>query len=351
MTRLRLLVLLCSILVASSAAAARAAVVTVGSPLLGSVVTAGQTYNETNVNLALGGPAQVTSPVSGAIVGWHLLGYEGGPFSLRVLRPAGSTAYTGVGTSSPVVAASPALQTFATDLPIQAGETIGLDVTKGSKIGVITAGAPLRGRRLEPAVARRSDPALRRSGFPAASSPSTPKFSRRRRSRRCDHLGSGFGWHRGDDFRHRLRGGGCRQVRVDAGRSPTRSIPTRQITATSPAGTSAPAVPISVTTIAGTAISSQPFAYQAAGPPAPVAPMATPVAVSHCVVPNLAGKKLNASRRAIKAADCKLGKITKRKGVKPVSAKVVGQSKKPGTVLPAGSVVKVTLGPGRTPRS
>jgi hypothetical protein len=149
MARLRLLVLLCSILVASSAAGARAAVVTVGSPLLGSVVTAGLGYDETNVNLALGGPAQVTSPVSGAIVSWHLLGYEGGPVSLRVLRPAGSTAYTGVGTSSPVVAASAALQTFATDLPIQAGDTIGLDVVKGSKVGVITA-APLSAVTLGP---------------------------------------------------------------------------------------------------------------------------------------------------------------------------------------------------------
>jgi beta-lactam-binding protein with PASTA domain len=38
--------------------------------------------------------------------------------------------------------------------------------------------------------------------------------------------------------------------------------------------------------------------------------------------------------------------MTKRNGVKIGTGKVVGQNRKPGTVLPAGSVVKVTLGKG-----
>jgi hypothetical protein len=349
MARLRLVVLLCSILVASSAGGARAAVVTVGSPLLGPVVTAGQSYDETNVNLALGGPAQVTSPVSGVIVGWHLLGYEGGPFSLRVLRPAGSTAYTGVGTSSPVVAASPALQTFATDLPIEAGETIGLDGAKGSKVGVITA-APLS------AVAAWSPPLPEGATQPYAEATSGGEFTFNAEVQPTPTItslattsgpvsGGTVVTISGTDFE------GANAVKF--GTTPAASYTLnsdQEITATSPAGTPASAVSISVATVAGTAVSSQPFAYQAADPPAPVATTA-PVAASHCVVPNLAGKKLKASRRAIKAADCKLGKITKRKGVKPVSAKVVVQSKKPGTVLPAGSVVRVALGPDRTLRS
>ena len=350
MTRLRLLVLLGSILVASPAAGARAAVVTVGSPLLGSVATAGQSYGETNVNLALGGPAQVTSPVSGVIVAWHLLGYEGGPFSLRVLRPAGSTAYTGVGTSSPVVAASPALQTFATDLPIEAGETIGLDVVKGSKVGVITA-APLS------AVAAWSPPLPEGATQPYAEAISGGEFPFNAEVQPTPTItslattsgpvsGGSAVTISGTDFE------GADAVKFGSTPAASYTLDSDQeITATSPAATSASAVSISVTTIAGTAISSQPFAYQAAGPPAPVATVATPVAASHCVVPNLAGKKLNASRRAIKAADCKLGKITKREGVKPASAKVVGQNKKPGAVLAAGSAVKVTLGPDRTQHS
>jgi hypothetical protein len=350
MARLRLLVLLCSILVASSAAGARAAVVTVGSPLLGPVVTAGLGYDETNVNLALGGPAQVTSPVSGAIVGWHLLGYEGGPFALRVLRPAGSTAYTGVGTSSPVVAAAPALQTFATDLPIEAGDTIGLDVTKGSKVGVITA-APLS------AVAAWSPPLPEGATQPYAEAISGGEFPFNAEVQPAPTItslatssgpvsGGTVVTISGTDFE------GADAVKF--GSTPAASFTLdsdHEVTATSPASASASAVSISVTTIAGTATSSQPFVYQDAGPPAPVATISTPVVESHCVVPNLAGKKLKASKREIKAAHCKLGKTTRRKGVKPASAKVVGQSKKPGTVLPAGSVVRVTLGPGRTLRS
>jgi beta-lactam-binding protein with PASTA domain len=38
--------------------------------------------------------------------------------------------------------------------------------------------------------------------------------------------------------------------------------------------------------------------------------------------------------------------VTKKKGAKGATGKVVGQSRKPGTVLPAGTVVKVTLGRG-----
>jgi hypothetical protein len=75
-------------------------------------------------------------------------------------------------------------------------------------------------------------------------------------------------------------------------------------------------------------------------PPAPVAPAPT------CTVPKLGGKTLKASKKKIKAADCRVGKVTRRKGAKAESGKVVGQSKKPGTVLPAGNVVKVTLGKG-----
>ena len=44
--------------------------------------------------------ANLTSPVSGAIVRWRIQDPEGGPFFLRVLRPNGSGAYTAVGTSN-----------------------------------------------------------------------------------------------------------------------------------------------------------------------------------------------------------------------------------------------------------
>jgi hypothetical protein len=65
---------------------------------------------------------------------------------------------------------------------------------------------------------------------------------------------------------------------------------------------------------------------------------------ARCVVPKLIAKKLKASETALKAADCKIGKVTRSKGAKPRAAKVVKQSPKTGTVLAAQAAVKVTLG-------
>ena len=58
-----------------------------------------------------------------------------------------------------------------------------------------------------------------------------------------------------------------------------------------------------------------------------------------CVVPKLKGKTLKKARKALKKAHCKLGKITGPKGKK---ARIKKQKPKAGTVLAAGSKVKVT---------
>jgi len=100
-----------------------------------------------------------------------------------------------------------------------------------------------------------------------------------------------------------------------------------QITATAPASKSIIAVPITVTTAAGTATSTQTFTYEG------------------CKVPKLKGKKLKASKKKLKKADCRTGKVKKRKGATGSSGKVVKQSPKPGTILPPGAKVKLTLGP------
>jgi beta-lactam-binding protein with PASTA domain len=105
-------------------------------------------------------------------------------------------------------------------------------------------------------------------------------------------------------------------------------------------------VSITVTTNAGSATSGGQFTYESpAGKPIPTpAPILAPAKT--CTVPKLKGKSLKSSKKKIKAADCKVGKVTKKKGAKAATGKVVGQSRKPGTALPAGTVVKVTLGKG-----
>jgi len=58
-----------------------------------------------------------------------------------------------------------------------------------------------------------------------------------------------------------------------------------------------------------------------------------------CVVPKLKGKKLKSAKKVLRNGECRIGKVKGRKG-----GKVKKQNPKPGTVLPADSVVNLKLG-------
>jgi hypothetical protein len=105
----------------------------------------------------------------------------------------------------------------------------------------------------------------------------------------------------------------------------------RTVSADATFSTLAAAPPSTVTTITLT------------NPTAPTVPLA-PGPVVTCKVPKLTGKSLPAAKRALVAADCALGKVTKRKGPAASKGKVVGQGKKPGTVLADGAAVTVVVG-------
>jgi hypothetical protein len=81
-------------------------------------------------------------------------------------------------------------------------------------------------------------------------------------------------------------------------------------------------------------------AYEFVPPAPPVDPGAK------CVVPKLKGKTVKKAKRALEAADCALGKVKKPKRSK---GKLVVRKSKPkaGAELPAGSKVKLKLGPKR----
>jgi hypothetical protein len=98
-----------------------------------------------------------------------------------------------------------------------------------------------------------------------------------------------------------------------------------QITATAPPSKTLSKVPVTVTTVAGTATSAQAFAYQG------------------CRVPQLKAKKLKAAKKKIRKGDCKLGNIKKLHGTTAKTGKVTKQSPKPGKILAPGSKVKITL--------
>lgn len=98
-----------------------------------------------------------------------------------------------------------------------------------------------------------------------------------------------------------------------------------QITTTAPPSATLSAVPVTVTTAAGSATSAQTFAYKG------------------CTVPQLKGKKLKAAKKKISKADCKLSKVKKLHGATAKSGKVKKQNPKPGKILAPGAKITVTL--------
>lgn len=109
---------------------AQAATVTLGSPLTGTFTPAMFGSVATVVQTALPGTGAVlASPVTGTVVAWRVTEATGGPFYLRVVTPNTGGSFTGAGTSAPETPSSTATQTYTTDMPISAGQMIGLNNT------------------------------------------------------------------------------------------------------------------------------------------------------------------------------------------------------------------------------
>ncbi len=310
------------------AASAQAMTVTVGSPLTQPFAPTEFHTVGTLINSSLTeGDAHATSPISGTIVRWRVLDASGGPFVLRVLHPLGGTTYTAVGTSAPEAPAALTTQTFPASLPIQAGDTIGIENSaKGDKIGTISTlfGAgiyswepPLayNATRAATHVEAEREVAFNADVQPPPTIASVEPPSGSIKGGTSVVIG-------GTEFT------GVSAVTFGSTPAPSFTVLSgdpEKITALAPPGASLGAVDVSVTTPAGTseATAADQFTYAA------------------CVVPKLAGKKLKPAKKALTKADCKLGKV---KGHKGKSAKVKQQSPKPGKVLPPGAKVSVKLG-------
>lgn len=301
---------------------AQASTVTVGSPLTASFTNPVGGAAATFMNSALAEPgANVTSPISGVIVRWRMAGaYSGGPFNLRVLRPAGGGMYAGAGTSGGMTPTGTGTQTFTTNLPIQVGDLIGIDQPNSSAIGYATVtGSSWDSWNPPLADGSTSGPngntANVELGFNADVQPLpgiasiNPPAGPRVGGTKVTIVGHDF----------------TTATAVSFGAIPAASFTVSsdsQITATSPPE---PAGTVHIT-------------VKNPGPSPAVAAdrfIFTPV----CIVPKLKGKKLKRARKALKRVDCKLGKV---KGPKGKRAKVKKQKPKPGRVLPPGSKVKVT---------
>jgi hypothetical protein len=100
-----------------------------------------------------------------------------------------------------------------------------------------------------------------------------------------------------------------------------------QITAIAPPASAPGAVPVFVSTAAGTSpATSAAFTYRA------------------CVVPKLAGKKLKGAKKRIRKGGCRVGTVKKLEGATAKTGVVVKQTPKAGKVLAPGAKVNVKLG-------
>ena len=311
----------------SLASTAQAANITVGSPLTGAFTAEPLGVTGTIFNSSLAEPgANVASPVNGTIVRWRVVGASAGPFRLRVLRPAGGTTYTAVGSSALQTPSTLAPVDFPANLPIQAGDTIGIDGIKEQTIGglkpipgaAIAAWVPAlaEGSSL-PFVAAESNVEI---AFNAEVQPQPaiasmgPSSGSLKGGTSVTIAGSDFSGVTSVSF----AGVPAAGFTVDS---------SSQITAISPAGQPGTAN-VAVTTNAGTS---------------PTVPAGT-FTYTACAVPSLAGKKLKKAKKRLKAADCKIGKVKRRNDATAKAGKVVKQSPKAGKEIAPGSKVNLTLG-------
>jgi hypothetical protein len=333
-TRSLLFALALAALLALPVASAEATLYSFGSPISGAFPgvlcsSPGGTW----INTALAEPgAGLTAPVSGAIVRWRMAGaYSGGPFKLRVLRPVGGGKYTAVA-SSPEVSPTTGsgLLSFETAIPVQAGDTIGLDVHEGC-VGVAgISGSHMNNWNPDIKEGDSSAPTYTNypnveAGFDAFVQP--PPVIGAISPAAVPTAGGVAVTISGQNFE------GASAVSFAGVPAAFSRESSSQIRASVPAG-AAGAVAVVVTTPAGTA--SAPFTYLGAAAPLPVS--------AQCVVPRLGGKKLKAAKKLLKAGDCKPGKVSKHKGITAADGKVVHQSAKAGAKLAAGTKVKLTLG-------
>lgn len=308
---------------------ATASTITVGSvlPEKPTSVEFGQVQTFFNAALPEKG-VNLTSPVNGAIVRWRVLGAEGGPFYLRVLHATGTGAYSASGTSNPATPSSPELQTFPANLPVKAGDLIGIDPSHATdKIGVaevagasfgtifpppfdgatVPASGILEGKEIELSAEVQPTPAIDAlvPDFGPVAGGSEVKIT-------------------GTDF--------STASAVKFGETPAAGFTVdsdTQITATAPKSATVGAVDVTVTTVAGTSPVDRADRFYYEG----------------CQVPKLKGKRLKAAKKALYRADCKLGKVQRRAVSNGKRRhKVIKQSPKPGKVLASGSKVRIVIG-------
>lgn len=307
------------------AAPAQASTVTVGSVLPpGSAPTAfGQVETFFNTALPEKG-ANLASPVSGTIVRWRLQDAEGGPFFLRVLRPNGSGGYTAEGTSNPATPGGTGLQTFTANLPIKAGDLIGVDPTHAAdKVGIAeVAGASYAFIFPPPFNAATVAPSGTQAGNEVELSAEVQPVPA------IEVVDPDFGPVTGGTSVKITGTNFTAASEVKFGSTPATGFTVEsdtQISAIAPPSEVVGPVDVTVTTPAGTSAKNRrdEFLYEG------------------CLVPRLKHKKVKAAKKALRRAGCRLGKVKRRHGA---PGRVIAQRPKPGKLLAPEARVNLTVG-------
>jgi hypothetical protein len=311
-----------------AAVGAGATTITVGSVLPSTFKSTPLEGVRTQFNTALPETgANLASPVNGAIVRWRVQGAKGGPFKLRVLHPNGSGAYTAAGTSLPATPLGLGIETFATQIPVRAGDLVGVDPTAaGDEIGVATvsgasygvfATPPFEGSTLAPSeVKSGSEIELSAEVQPAPAVTAVTPAS-----------GSVLGGAKVKITGTNLNAASA----VSFGEVPASAftvVSEEEITATVPPQAKPGSYDVVVKTLAGESPVARADQFRYAG----------------CVVPKLAGQTLRQVKGSLRGAGCTVGKVAKKPAGKKKRGKVVVQTPKAGKVLAPGAKVAVKLG-------
>jgi IPT/TIG domain/PASTA domain len=270
-------------------------------------------------------------PSGGAITSWSTNAAAGGGQSLtfKVYRPVGERRFLVVAHDGPRPLTESTVNTFETNIPVQAGDLIGL--TTRSPQGVqIACEFPTGslgdrvyfnpGDTADGAAFDGQGPELQtRLNLAATFLPAVPVVSAvspasgpLKGGTEVTITGSNFAEVTGVSFGVFP----AMSFRVD-----TES----QITVITPPGEKPASVPIVITTAAGRATAPTMFSYRG------------------CLVPKLRGKTLKAARKLLRKSGCRLGKVTRHYGETAKRSRVVRQLPKPGKVLAAGAKVNLTV--------
>jgi hypothetical protein len=289
-----------------------------------------------------------TSPVTGTIVRWSVKG-AAGALTLRVLD--GNTGAAGLASG---FASGSGVSTFSANEPIVAGEHIGLDVPKvtGTGVGYEKTAATFSYWAPELAVGETRAPKKETSEakllYSAEVLPVPGITSVSPNAGPVEQIDTVT--ITGHDFEE------VSGVQVGDLFAGFEVLSDTEIVAEVVGFDLGPA-PVSVTTPAGTATVPAGFTFEPAPlPPAPpVIPPIPPLELPGdggqsgagdviCRVPKLKGATLTVAKRKLAAAHCKLGAVTRAKGLAAGHGKVVHQVPGAGAAASAGWHVKVRLG-------